>query len=151
MTLTKSQDTLKLLAAFVWYIGSGVLLLKGRSLLMEAHTIQASIIWPGLVVAASLFLGFMKAKFIFSKSCRKNLLRIERLAQPKVWQFFRPGFFLALALMILTGATLSRLASGHYMGLHGVALLDLTIGIALLTSSIEFWQPKSSLQPTHQK
>lgn len=87
MTFTKSQDTLKLLAAFVWYIGSVILLLKGRSVLLEAHAIQTSIIWPGLVIAASLFLGFMKAKFIFSKSCRNNLLRIERLAQPKVWQF----------------------------------------------------------------
>lgn len=151
MTLTKSHDTLKLLAASVWYIGSVVLLIKGRSLLMEAHDIQTSLLWPGLVVVASIFLGFMKAKFIFSKSCRKNILRIETLAQPKLWQFFRPVFFLALALMILTGAILSRLASGHYMGLHGVALLDLTIGIALLTSSIEFWQPKSSIQPTPQK
>lgn len=151
MTSTKSHDTLKLLAASVWYIGSVVLLIKGRSLLMEAHAIQTSLIWPGLVVVASLFLGFMKAKFIFSKSCRKNIVRIETLTQPKLWQFFRPVFFLALALMILTGATLSRLASGHYMGLHGVALLDLTIGIALLTSSIEFWQPKTGIQLTTQK
>ena len=151
MTLTKSHDTLKLLAASVWYIGSVVLLLKGRSLLLEAYTLQTSIIWPGLVITGSLFLGFLKAKFIFSKSCRKNLLRIENLDKPKLWQFFRPGFFLALALMILTGATLSRLAHDHYLGLHGVALLDLTIGIALLTSSFEFWQPKSGIQLTPQK
>ena len=82
-------------------------------------------------------------RFIFSKSCRKNLDRIAALEQPKVWQFFRPGFFLALAVMIAAGASLSRLAQGSYPFLIAVATLDLALAVALLGSSIVFWQRKA--------
>ena len=142
---TASRPALKLLAAVVWYVGSAVLLLKGCSLLLEASAIQPGLIWPILVILTALFLGSVKARFLFSKSCRKNLARIDALEQPKLWQFFRPGFFGALALMILTGAALSRLADGRYWPLLMVALLDLAIGIALLASSIVFWQTKPTI------
>jgi hypothetical protein len=137
-----SHTTLKLLAAFVWYAGGIVLLLKGSSLLVEANAIQPGLFWPLVIVVCALLFGGIKARFLFSKSCRKNLARIEALSAPKLWQFFRPGFFLALALMIATGATLSRLASGYYVPLLFVALLDLSIGTALLASSVLFWQAK---------
>lgn len=145
--LTVSHRTLKFLAAFVWYIGSFVLLLKGGSLMLEAKAIEPDLYWPWLIVACALLFGGVKARYLFSKSCRKNLVRIEALSEPKLWQFFRPRFFLALALMIATGATLSRLANGRYVPLLAVALLDLSIGFALLVSSVVFWQTKYSNWP----
>lgn len=141
-----SHTILKFLAAFVWYAGSFVLLLKGRSLLLEAKAIQPDLIWPWLIAVGALLLGGVKAKYLFSKSCRKNLARIDALPRPQLWQFFRPGFFLALALMIATGVMLSRLAHGRYLPLLGVALLDMSLGTALLTSSIVFWQSRPSDQ-----
>lgn len=141
-----SHIVLKILAALVWYIGGFVLLFKGASLLLEAKVIAPELIWLWLVIAGALLLGGAKARYLFSKSCRKNLTRIEALSEPKIWQFFRPGFFLALALMIATGATLSRMANGRYVPLLLVALLDLSIGIALLASSIVFWQSTPSTQ-----
>lgn len=145
-----SHITLKILAALVWVVGGIVLVLKGSSLLLEAKAIEPDLMWPWVVVVGALLLGGVKARYLFSKSCRKNLARIAALSEPKLWQFFRPGFFLALALMIATGATLSRLAAGYYVPLLIVALLDLSIGIALLASSVMFWQSQPAKQSTSQ-
>jgi len=141
--LTVSTRSLNILAAVVWYIGGIVLLLKGRSLLVEAGTLNPQQGWIWLAVIAAIFFGSLKARFLFSKSCRKNLNRIAALDEPKVWQFFRPGFFVALAIMIATGATLSRLAHNNYPFLMGVGILDLSLAVALLGSSIVFWQRKA--------
>lgn len=138
--LTASTRTLNILAAAVWYIGGVVLLLKAVSLLSEAKLIYIGPFWPWVAVGIGVLIGGLKAKYLFSKACKKNLARIATLEHPKLWQFFRPGFFLALALMITLGATLSRMAQGNYPFLIAVAALDLTIAIALLGSSIVFWK-----------
>lgn len=141
--LTVSTRVLNMLAALVWYIGGFVLLVKGRSLLVEASPLHPNQGWIWLAVIAAIFFGSLKARFLFSKSCRKNLNRIAALNEPKIWQFFRPGFFVALALMIAVGATSSRLAHNNYPFLIGVGILDLSLAVALLGSSIVFWQQKA--------
>ena len=132
-----------MLAALVWYIGGFVLVLKGGSLLAEAEALRPGLAWPWLALAAALLLGGLKAGFLFARSCQKNLSRIAALDQPKIWQFYKPGFFLFLALMISAGATLSRLAHDNYPFLIGVATLDLALAIALLGSSYVFWKRKA--------
>ncbi len=141
--LTVSALTLNILAASVWYVGGTVLLIKGSTLLVEAHTLRPEIYWIWIVIAAGLCFGGLKGKFIFSKNCQNNLVRIRSLDQPKVWQIFRPWFFVFLAAMITTGATLSRLAHDNYYFLIGVAILDFSIAIALLWSSNIFWKQKA--------
>jgi hypothetical protein len=131
---------LNILAALVWYIGGIVLLIKGSNLLLEAELLQPDKHWPWTAAITALLIGGIKAKFLFSKSCRKNIARIAALDQPKLWQFFRPVFFLFLLLMIMTGAALSYLAHGKYPFLLGIAALDFTIAIALLGSSYVFWK-----------
>lgn len=141
--LTVSARILNILAAFVWYIGGTVLLIKGGCLLVEAHSLRPGIYWIWIVIAAGLIIGSLKGKLIFSKCCHNNLARICSLDQPKAWQIFRPWFFVFLAAMITTGATLSRLAHDNYYFLIGVAILDLSIAIALLWSSYDFWKLKA--------
>ncbi|HSR32286.1 MAG TPA: hypothetical protein VLY63_17120 [Anaerolineae bacterium] len=138
-----SARTLNILAAAVWIIGGFVLLRKGGSLLVEAEVLQPDQVWPWLAAIAALFLGGLKGRSLFSKSCRRNLDRIAALERPKIWQFFRPGFFLALAVMIATGVTLSRLAHGNYPFLLAVGTLDLSLAVALLGSSYIFWKQKA--------
>ena len=135
--------TLHILAALVWYAGGIVLLLKGGSLLLEAEALEPERIWPWLAGILALFLGGWKARFIFAKSIKKNLARIAALDHPRIWQFFSPGFLVALAAMIATGATLSRLASGSYPLLTAVAVLDLSIAVALLGSSVVYWRQRA--------
>jgi hypothetical protein len=138
------------MALAVWLTGGIVLLVKGASLLVEAATMRPDLLWPWLAAAAGVMLGLVKARFVFNKSVRKTLRRIDTLDQPKLWQVFHPGFLVALALMILTGATLSRLAHGHYGLSIAVAILDLAISTALLCSSRVFWRQRTlCIKPYH--
>jgi hypothetical protein len=86
-----SHLTLIVLAAVVWYSGGIALLLKGSALVKSAYAIDSQSLWtfaaPLLVVIA----GLIKGKFLFSKSCKKNIQRIRSLANPHVWQYFRAG------------------------------------------------------------
>lgn len=146
-TMTVSSRLLMILAALVWCIGGIILLFKGIRLLLEAESIYASQPWTWLVVVLSLFLGSIKARFVFIKTCKKNVARIAALEQPRIWQFYRPRFFVILAIIKMIGMTLSRLAQNHYVLLLGVALLDLSIAIALLGSGfVYFTHNKSSHQ-----
>ena len=94
---TASTRTLNILAAIVWYVGGIVLLWKGSSLLVEANELRPELSWPWLAVGLGLVIGGLKAMFLFSKSCQKNLSRITSLDNPKFWQFFRPRFLFFLA------------------------------------------------------
>lgn len=141
--LAVSKRSLKILAAIVWYVGGIVLSAKGGSLLVEADALRPEAGWPWIGAAAGLSIGGLKAGFLFNKSCQKNLDRIAALDRPKIWQFFRPEFLAILVVMIMVGATLSRLAHNNYYFLIGVAILDIGIAVALIASSYVFWKHKA--------
>jgi len=133
-----SPRILKILAAFVWYAGGISLALKAWRLLDEAATLNPGSYWPVLAIAMGLFAGGIKTRFLFDKSCKKNLKRIETLEKPRIWLFFRPWFFLFLVLMITAGATMSRMAHGNFPFLIGVGALDVSLATALLVSGRQF-------------
>ena len=110
-----SQRTLTVLAAFVWYAGGIALLLKGSALIKNAYAIDAQSLWAPAALLLGVIAGLLKGKFLFSKSCKKNIQRIRSLANPHV-------------------------AAGNYTYLCLVGALDLSISFALLTSSIVFLQ-----------
>ncbi len=134
-----SKPTLIFLAAVVWYIGGVMLFRGGVELLLQAVTLKPADSWHWLAIVLGLVLGVLQAATIFSRSCRKNLQRINRLENPKIWQFFRPGFFLALGIMITTGILLDHWAQGSYFFMLGVAVVDFALAVSLLGSSIVFW------------
>jgi hypothetical protein len=140
--LTVSKRTLRILAAIVWYAGSISLLVKAGSLILEARMLRPDSDWPQLAMIAGLFAGGLKAWLLFSKVCAQNLARIAALRTPQVWEFYRLRFYFFLILMIAGGAALSRLAHDNFPFLMGVAILDLSIGTALLGSSYVFWKRK---------
>ncbi len=133
-----SRRHLRVLAALAWLSGGVVLLLKGTSLLLEARAQQPGDFLPWLAGGAGLLIGLLKMKFLFNRFCRRNLDRIAALEQPRIWQFFRPGFMVFLAAMIVLGAVLSRLALDNYPLLIGVIVLDFSLATALLGSSLVF-------------
>jgi len=135
-----SQRTLLVLAAFVWFAGGIALLLKGSALIKNAYAIDAQSLWAPAALLLGVIAGLLKAKFLFSKSCKKNIQRIRSLANPHVWHCFRPGMLIFLAIIIPAGAWMSRAAAGNYTYLCLVGALDLSIAFALLTSSIVFLQ-----------
>ena len=137
-----SRRMLHILAATVWYAGGIILLLKGGSLLREAAALRPGGIGPWAAVACGFLIGGLKARLLFNRTCRKNLKRIAALESPRVWQFYRPQFFLFLAAMITLGAILSRLAHGDYPFLIGVGMVDLSIAVSLLGSGAVFWRER---------
>ncbi|MCH9696214.1 MAG: hypothetical protein K0U72_16990 [Gammaproteobacteria bacterium] len=138
-----SKKTLRVIAGFVWLSGGFILLLKAASLNLQAIALRPGEIWPWLAVAIALLIGAFKAHFLFSGFCQKNLTRVAALTRPRLWNAFRPGFYVFLTAMILLGATLSTLASGNYWGLLALVVLDISIGIALLGSFPTFFRPQT--------
>ncbi len=128
------------IAAFVWYGGGIALFLKAGALVQEACELDAASEWTYGAPLIGIAAGLIKAKYIFFHACKKNIARIKSLASPRIWQFFRPGMLIFLAIIIPAGATMSRMAAGKFGWLCAVAALDLSIGTALLASSLEFWK-----------
>ena len=139
-----SERSLKFIAALIWYTGGCVLMLKGWRLLAEAEALQPGKPWTWLVAAVGVTIGVVKAKVLFVRSCRRNLARIDALKSPRIWQCFRPRFFLFLVVMIMAGAGLSRWAHDNYAFIIGVATLDISISTALFASSYIFWWRRPS-------
>jgi hypothetical protein len=134
-----SKRTLIFLAAAVWYMGGLMLFRSGVELIRSTVDLKPGGPWLWLAVLAGLILGIIQARTFFTRSCQKNLHRINSLEDPRIWQFFRPGFFLALAGMITSGVLLNHWAQGHYFFMLGVAALDIALTISLLGSSYVFW------------
>ena len=134
-----TTNQLKLLAALLWYSGGVVLFFKGRSLLLEADALIPDSQWFWVAIMLGILVGLLKVIFIFRRVCRKNLTRIYALSQPKIWQFYRPGFFVFLACMIVLGSSLSHAAHGNFPFLIFMTILDFSLSVAVLGSSYVFW------------
>ncbi len=137
-----SQRTLKILAMTIWLIGVAILIRKSGALFTEAYALNPSF-WVFLAIALGLFIGGIKTKYLFNKSCKKNIARINALKTPKLWQFYRPKFLLFLIIVMIFGATMSQMAHGNFVFLLIVAIFDLSIATALLSSSIICWRNKT--------
>ena len=138
-----SQRTIMIIAAVVWYGGGIALVLKGLSLAKSAYAINPDSLWAYGAPLLGIAIGLVKARFIFNHACKKNILRIGKLEAPKLWQCFRPGMLIFLAIIIPTGAWMSRAAAGKFLYLCLVCGLDLSIATGLLVSSIMFWKLKA--------
>ena len=139
-----SQRTLMITAAIVWYGGGISLLFKGGVLIKNVSTLDDQSVWTYLAPILGILIGLLKGRFLFSQSCEKNIKRIKALSDPPyIWQCFRPGMLIFLALIIPTGAWMSRAAAENLTFLGLVGTLDLSIACALLSSSIVFWKRKA--------
>jgi hypothetical protein len=140
--LRTSKKTLVILAALVWYIGAFMLFRGGWELLSQALELRPESSWHWLFIGLGILLGIVQARTIFTRSCRRNIQRIRELEDPLLFQFFRPGFFLALGAMIITGVLLDIFSQGIYFFMLGVVGIDFALTISLLGSSLVFWQEK---------
>lgn len=130
----------------VWYIGFIALSLKSYKLFDEAYTINSNLTYLITFLLLGFLLSLLKTKYIFIDSCQKNLQRIEQLEKPKVWQFYRVGFFIFLVGVISLGAFLSHKASGDYYFLISVAIIDMALALALFFSGFEFFRSSAIIQ-----
>jgi len=115
-----THNTLKLLAAFVWYCGAIILFFKSYHLLQEAHIINSNIWQIVLTCFIGVFIGTLKSHYLFKPICLKNLKRIDLLQAVKIWNFYQLRFYIFLFFMIIVGTFLSYLANGNYIFLLSV-------------------------------
>ncbi len=138
--LNTTSNTLIKLAALVWYTGVIVLITKSSILFLEAMNGGTDKLFILLAVLCGIVIGKIKAAYLFYNIGRKNIDRINLLANPKIWQFYRKRFFVFLSLMIASGKYLSDMAQGFNTALIGLAVLELSIASALALSSHCFWE-----------
>ena len=103
-----SPKILKFLALATWITGGVILFLKGHALFAEAAGLRPGAELNSLPFLIAVPVGGLKARYLFSPSCRRNLARIDSLHDPNLWQFFRMGFFIALWSMIWLAHSRSR-------------------------------------------
>ena len=137
-----SKKALVILAAAVWYIGAVMLFRGGLDLIAQARKMRPESAWHWLFIVLGVILGVIQARTLFTRSCRKNIQRIRELKDPRLWEFYHPGFFLALAGMISAGILLDILSQGDYFFMLIVAGLDIALTISLLGSSYVYWTGK---------
>ena len=135
-----SPQILRILAAIVWMGGSIALALKGSALLAEADQHRPDHPWVWYAGIAGIAAGILKGIFLFHKAGVKNLKRIFSLQQPRIWEFYRPRFFLFMFSMIILGRLLTMLATGKFAFLLFVAALDISIATALAGSFMVFFR-----------
>ena len=97
---TASSNTIKTIAAVIWITGAITLGIKSSSLLIQATEISPELPWVWIAVLTGLVIGAIKTKYLFTRLCYKNLNRIDELKQPKLWQCYRPQFFIFLFLIV---------------------------------------------------
>ena len=137
-----SRKALVILAGVVWYIGAVMLFRGGLDLVAQSREMRPDSAWHWLFIVLGAILGAIQSQTIFARSCRKNFQRIRELKDPRLWNFYRPGFFIALAGMISAGILLDILSQGIYFFMLFVAGLDIALTISLLGSSLVFWTEK---------
>lgn len=142
--ISVKKSTLKVLAGVVWYTGFLALLIKSLKLFSEAYALNNDFLTLLSVLVFTFIVVFFKTKYIFIKTCQKNLNRIELLENPKIWEFYRVRFFLFLITMITLGAYLSKVSHGDYWFLMGVGVLDMSVGLSLFFSGFIFFVGKNA-------
>ena len=119
-----------------------MLLAKGWHLALELN--QFDTVWAWAAPLLGLAVGVPKVIYMYNRFCQRNLSRIASLERPRIWQFFRPGFFVFLAAMIALGATLSSLALDSFGMLVFVVALDFSLATGLLGSMPQFFRQKAA-------
>ena len=134
-----SHQRLIIISAVIWCGGGIVLLIKGGALIKQAYLLNSELVWATVALIVGGLVGLIKSRFLFRKSCLNNIHRITAIPIPRIWQCFRPGMLIFLAIVIPTSAWMSMATAGNYMFLCAVGALDISIGVALLGSSRVFW------------
>ena len=120
------------IAAVVWTIAGGILLLRGYlySTVKPEHLF--------LRTAACVLGGLVFYALMFDKISKKHVSRISnlRLEKPCAFSFFNLRSYMLMTIMITAGITLRK--SG-VMAPQNLALIYVTMGIPLLMSSFRFY------------
>ena len=140
-----TKKRLVTIAGGLWCIIGFFLLVRGLNLYQLAETEQhATKITLTISGVVATLIGFIKGKFVLSKTANRNKTRIFNLNDPVGLQdlFSKPFYFL-IPMMMALGVIL-RSFNEYLGGYIVVAAIYCGIGMALIVSSRVYWfsQPK---------
>lgn len=92
---------------------------------------SAALVW----VALCLFIGYFKARYIFSKTVEKSVSRILSLPNPSpITQIYPLKYYLLLSSMVLLGVLVK------WMSLDVRGGIDIVIGSALISGAMLYFR-----------
>jgi hypothetical protein len=86
---------------------------------LQDRTLREGTLWTIFFITFGNGSGIFRTPVIFTRSCNRILPRTTQLEESVLGQFFRSGFFLALAVMITCGVLLDCFSEGYYF-LEGI-------------------------------
>jgi protoporphyrin/coproporphyrin ferrochelatase len=143
--------SLNILAGSVWLaVGIGLSVAGIRFVFgfneEGAERDQEKIVWA---LAAGGAIGYLKGRYVLTRTAKRNLKRIKKLRDPRVWQVFTGTMALLILLMIALGRGLRGLAAEGYLGGYlGIGGLYVGIGMALAVASFTYFLPSPAPLPT---
>jgi len=137
------------ISGFLWLAVGGGLLFKGLYLISDGTISTNSLCFQmkGLfgsphqsgtaLIAAGLLVGFIKGRFILSKTVKRVALRISSLPLPiRVSSVYAPSYFILIGAMIALGMTLRFLPIP--IDLRG--FIDTAVGSALINGAMLYFR-----------
>jgi hypothetical protein len=143
-------------SGMLWLVIGVMLLYKGMNLIMLAVQIPSSaILLPKIapltrgieqaaliLMCVGIFVGFMKAKFIFSKTVNRVVSRIVSFAEPvPISQIYTKGYIILILGMSALGMSLKFFHLPHDV----LGLLDVVIGSALTQGAMLYFRAAAAL------
>jgi len=141
----------------IWLVLGSFLLYKGLHLIAEGTLREDSLCFRlrntlgdaqqagTILIAVGLFLGFLKGRFVLSKTVYRVSMRISKLPSPVSFsQVYALSYWILIGSMIVLGISLRFLPIP--IDLRG--LIDVAVGSALLNGSMLYFRFAKSLAVT---
>lgn len=151
--LKVSHTTMIVISGLVWLVIGCILLPLGLNFVVESILKEnlatlhrplldslapyldgvepAALAW----IALCLFVGFIKARYVFSKTVKKGIERIQSLPNPaSLGQLYTKAYYILLGSMIFLGMLVKYLP----MDIRGG--IDIIIGAALINGAVQYFR-----------
>lgn len=95
------------------------------------------------LIAAALYIGFLKGKHVLGKSARRGIARLQTLPNPaSIARIYGASYYMLLGSMILLGVAIKY--TGIPSDLRG--FIDLTVGTALIQGAVVYMRLANALK-----
>ncbi len=129
------QKTFITISGLVWLAIGAFLLMKGLSLITAANleNEQAAVI----LISAGLLIGFVKGRFVLSKTVKRVVARIHSLPEPiRFSQVYSTSYYVLIGSMVLLGISMRWIPIPPEVR----GTIDVAIGAALMNGAILYFR-----------
>ena len=131
-----SKKTRVATSGLMWAMAGMMLLYKGLHILSELPS-QDAAIW---LIAVGLFVGFLKGRFILSRTVKRVTAHIAALSEPVHFlEIYPKSYWILLGCMIGIGVLM------RYTPTDVRGFIDVAVGSALINGSILYFKAAKSM------